>query len=182
MPTIHGRSLKIVPADGKVKVSEGELIERDIYASNGVLHTVSDLLLPPGALQLTPEKYLLALNCTEFVSLIHSVNLTHLINDTEASYTILAPRDDVIRLFAPDDLPHRGSEELKRFLQYHFLPGKWAPKKFDNGMLVQTALEEPGLAGGRQVMMVEVDDSKKDQVKAIRFAGAGVLGQGTSSW
>ncbi len=180
--TLDGRTLEIVPKDDKIKVSDADIVERDIYASNGVLHTVSSLLIPPGALQLTPEKYLLALDCTEFVSLVHSVNLTHLINDTETEYTILAPRDDVIKLFISDDLPHRGSEELKRLLQYHFIPGKWAPKKFEDGMLVETVLEEPGLAGGRQVMAVEVtEDSKKSQAKAIRFAGAGVMGEtGTS--
>ena len=176
VPTIDGPALKIVPTDSKIKVSDAEIVERDIYASNGVLHTVNSLLLPPNALQLTPEKYLLALNCTEFVSLIHSVNLTHMINDMNATYTILAPRDDVIKIFGHDELPHRGSEELKRFLLYHFIPGKWSPKKFENGMLVETALEEAGLAGGRQVMNVEVDENKGGQAKAIRFAGAGVMG------
>ncbi|KAI0639824.1 FAS1 domain-containing protein [Trametes polyzona] len=176
--TIHGRTLEIVPVEeNKIKVSEGELVERDVYASNGVLHTVSSLLVPPGALRLTPEKYLLGLNCTEFVSLIHSVNLTHLINDPETQYTILAPRDDVLKLFGHHELPHRGSEELKRVLEYHFIPGKWAPKKLQDGMLVETALEEPGLAG-RQVMTIEVTDEDKKKVdsKAIRFAGAGVMG------
>ncbi|TBU62070.1 FAS1 domain-containing protein [Dichomitus squalens] len=177
LPTIDGPALKIVPTDSKIKVSDAEIVERDIYASNGVLHTVNSLLLPPDALQLTPEKYLLALNCTEFVSLIHSVDLGHMINDMEATYTILAPRDDVIKIFGRDELPHRGSEELKRFLQYHFIPGKWSPKKFENGMLVETALEEAGLAGGRQVMNVEVDEKKGSQAKAIRFAGAGVMGE-----
>ncbi|KAI0830735.1 hypothetical protein BC628DRAFT_1313124 [Trametes gibbosa] len=177
--TIHGRKLEIVPVEeNKIKVSEAELVEPDVYASNGVLHTVSSLLIPPGALRHTPEKYLLGLNCTEFVSLIHSVNLTHLINDPDAQYTILAPRDDVLKLFGHHELPHRGSEELKRVLQYHFLPGKWAPKKLQDGMLVESALEEPGL-DGRQVMTIEVTDEgkKKDDSKAIRFAGAGVMGE-----
>ena len=175
--SIDGPKLEIIPTDGKIKVSSAEVVEKDIYASNGVLHTVSSLLIPPNAFQPTPEKYLLALNCTEFVSLIHSVNLTHLINDPTAEYTILAPRDDVIKMFGDNDLPHRGSEELKRVLQYHFLPGKWAPKKFEDGMLVKTALEEPGLDGGQQVMPIEVtDDVKKVQTKSLRFAGAGVIG------
>lgn len=180
--TIEGPDLKIVPTDSKVKVSHAELVERDVYASNGVLHTVNSLLLPPDALKVTPEKYLLTLNCTQFVSLIHSVHLTHLINDTEAKYTILAPRDDVIQIFGHNGLPHRGSEELKRFLQYHFIPGKWSPEKFENGMLVETALEEAGLDGGNQVMTVEVDQNKANQAKAIRFAGAGVMEEGVSSY
>ncbi|OSD03552.1 FAS1 domain-containing protein [Trametes coccinea BRFM310] len=180
LTTIHGRKLEVVPTEEhKIKVSEAELVERDVYASNGVLHTVSSLLIPEGTLQLTPEKYLLALNCTEFVSLIHSVNLTHLINDPEAQYTILAPNDDVLKLFGHHDLPHRGSDELKRVLQYHFIPGKWSPKKLEDGMLLETALEEPGLDGGRQVMAIEVTDEgkKKEQSKSIRFAGAGVMGE-----
>ena len=175
--SIDGGQLEIKPLGDKVNVSGATILEKDIYASNGVLHTVSSLLVPPDAFQPTPEKYLLALNCTEFVSLIHSVNLTHLINDPTVQYTILAPRDDIITMFAGSDLPHRGSEELKRVLQYHFIPGKWLPKKFEDGMLVRTALEEPGLSGGRQVLAVEVsDDPKKPNEKAIRFSGAGVMG------
>ena len=75
--TIEGPKLKITYSEdsNKVHVSDSELIEPDIYASNGVVHTVSSLLIPPGALQLTPEKYLLTLNCSSFVSLLHSVNL-----------------------------------------------------------------------------------------------------------
>ncbi|KAH9858223.1 FAS1 domain-containing protein [Lenzites betulinus] len=178
LTTIHGRKLEIMPVDEKIKVDDAELVEPDVYASNGVLHTVSSLLIPPGALRHTPEKYLLGLNCTEFVSLIHSVNLTHLINDPDAHYTILAPRDDVLKLFGHHELPHRGSEELKRILQYHFLPGKWAPKKLQDGMLVPSALDEPGL-DGPQVMAIEVADEgkKSDDSKAIRFAGAGVMGE-----
>ncbi|KAI0375422.1 FAS1 domain-containing protein [Pilatotrama ljubarskyi] len=180
LPTIHGRELEIVPMEeNKVKVSDAELVERDIYASNGVLHTVSSLLIPEGAIKHTPEKYLLGLNCTEFVSLIHSVNLTYLINDPDSKYTILAPRDDVLKLFGHHELPHRGSEELKRVLEYHFLPGKWFPTKLEDGMLIETALSEPGLNGDLQVLAIEVTDEgkKKDQFKAIRFAGAGVMGE-----
>ncbi|KAI0963716.1 hypothetical protein AcW1_000717 [Taiwanofungus camphoratus] len=180
LTTIDGQELEIVPLsdEHKVMVSSAELVEPDIYASNGVVHTVSSLLIPPSALRLTPEKYLLVLNCTSFVSLLHSVNLTSLVNDTEAEWTILAPRDDIISLFGGDGLPERGSEELKKLLQYHFIPGKWAPKKLQDGMLVETALEEAGLNGGRQVLDIEVSDERKKNSKgrSIRFGGAGVIG------
>lgn len=178
MTTIEGPELEITVSGNKTTVSSAELIEPDIYASNGVIHTVSSLLVPPGSLELTPEKYLLVLNCTSFVSLIHSVNLTHLINDTEAQWTILAPRDDVIDIAGGNDLPERGSEELKKLLQYHFIPGKLPPKKLKDGMLLETALEEPGLAGGRQVLGVEVSSNlKSGDEKTIRFGGAGVIGE-----
>jgi solute carrier family 25 carnitine/acylcarnitine transporter 20/29 len=177
--TIDGTNLEIVVAPEKTMVSTADLIKPDIYASNGVLHFVSSLLVPEGALQLTAEKYLLALNCTSFVSLLHSVNLTYLINDTDTKYTILAPRDDVLSVFGDSDLPERGSEELKKLLSYHFLPGRWTPKKLKDGMLVETELMEAGLDGGRQVLDVEVNEDgkkKKDSQIAVRFGGAGIVG------
>lgn len=159
------------------KVSSARLVEPDIYASNGVLHTVSDLLLPPGALQITPEKYLLTLNCTTFVSLLHSVDLTSLVNDTETKHTILAPRDDVLSVLGDDDLPDRGTEELKKVLSYHFLPGQWTKEKLRDGLLVETTLEEVGLAGSKQIVDVEVTyEEKKKEEKSIKFGGANVIG------
>lgn len=176
--TMDGTTLEIVVSPEKTMISSADLIKPDIYASNGVLHLVSSLLVPPGALQLTPEKYLLALNCTSFVSLLHSVDLTSFINDTDAKYTILAPRDDVLSVFGVEDLPKRGSDALKKLLQYHFIPGRWTPKKLENGMLLETALEEQGLDGGRQVLTIEVngDHKKKPDERSVTFGGAGVIG------
>ena len=162
------------------KVSDADLIHPDIYASNGVLHLVSSLLIPENALKLTPEKYLLALNCTSFVSLLHSVELSPLIRDTDPEYTILAPTDDVLSIFEQhSDLPERGSEELKKLLQYHFIPGHWSPKRLEDGLLLETELIEDGLAGKRQVLNVEVglDDPKRKSGKSITFAGVGILGE-----
>lgn len=175
--TIDGTELQILGSSEQTTVSGASLVEPDIYASNGVLHTVSSLLIPEGFLQLTPEKFLLTLNCTKFVSLIHSVNLTSLINDTDSKYTVLAPADDVISLFGGEDLPEPGTEELKKVLQYHFIPGRWTPKKLQNGMLLETALEEQGLDGGRQVLDIEVTHNKDEEEKKIRFGGAGTIGE-----
>lgn len=179
MTTISGSTLEIVvsPESQKTLISTAELIEPDIYASNGVLHTVSSLLIPPGAFNITPEKYLLTLNCTSFVSMLHSVGLTALINDTETFYTILAPNDDVFELSGGDGLPE-DNDALKRILSYHFLPGKWTEKKLKDGLLVETALEEAGLNGGRQVLDVEVNKhgGKNKRDESIRFGGASIMG------
>ncbi|KAK2461642.1 hypothetical protein APHAL10511_006105 [Amanita phalloides] len=178
LTTLDGSVLDVQASDGKTKISSADLIQPDIYASNGVLHLVSDLLVQPGALLLTPEKYLLGLNCTKFVSLLRSSGLRSLINDTETKMTILAPRDDVLSAVNNSDLPEEGSVALKKLLQYHFIPGKWTPNKLDNGTLIETMLEEEGLAGGRQVVTVDVstDDKKKTTTTSIHFGGAGVIG------
>ncbi|GAA5914060.1 hypothetical protein JCM8208_005932 [Rhodotorula glutinis] len=60
-----------------VKVNGTEIARGDIFAKNGVIHTLPSLLLPRGSLALTAEKYLIALDATHFVSLLRSVNLSH---------------------------------------------------------------------------------------------------------
>ncbi|KZV77030.1 FAS1 domain-containing protein [Peniophora sp. CONT] len=180
LTTLQGQTLEVVRAPDKVLVSDAEIVQSDIYAANGVLHTVSSLLVPEGALRLTPEKLLLTYNCTTFISLLHSVNLTSLVNNTDAKYTILAPPDDVMTLFGGDDLPEKGSEELQKLLQYHFLPGRWTSKKLRDATLVETELTEDGLDDGRQVVEVEVTDKSKAEAGSsdvIRFAGAAVVGE-----
>ncbi|KAH0838185.1 FAS1 domain-containing protein [Lanmaoa asiatica] len=179
LTTRYGSILDVTASPEGTTISGAKLVHPDVYASNGVLHLVSSLLVPPGALQLTPEKYLLALNCSSFVSLLHSVNLAHLINNTDNQYTILAPKDDVLSLFA-HGLPASGSPDLKRVLEYHFLPGLWKPNKLDNGMLLETELHELGLDDGRQVMHVTVEDhgEKNDaEARHITFGGAGMIGE-----
>lgn len=179
MTTLNGRQLNVVTESDKVLISKAELVQPDIYASNGVLHTVSSLLIPEGALQLTPEKFLLTLNCTNFISMIHSVNLTDLINDVDAKYTILAPQDDVISAFGSENLPEKGSDDLKRLLKYHFLPGHWTPKNLKDGLLIETKLDEPGLAGKAQVLEASISHRSKRQTQAgpsISFGGASTIG------
>jgi solute carrier family 25 carnitine/acylcarnitine transporter 20/29 len=178
--TIEGNHLDIKLSSAGYTVSGSDIRQRDVYAANGVLHTVSSLLLPPGSLKLTPEKYLLALNCTSFISHIRSVNLTSLITDPGATYTILAPRDDVLSVAGGDGLPEKGTVELKKALRYHFIPGKWTANKLKDGLLLETELVEEGLAGGRQVLEVGIStkkdlDSEKTR-KDLYFAGAGVIG------
>ncbi|KAJ7654975.1 hypothetical protein DFH06DRAFT_1201215 [Mycena polygramma] len=85
-----------------------------------------------------------------------------------------APRDDVLTLFGDSDIPEKGSEDLKKLLQYHFIPGIWTPKKLEDGMLLETALTEDGLDGGRQVLNIGVTSDKKKEDKSIKFGGVGV--------
>ncbi|KAG8757698.1 hypothetical protein FRC14_001647 [Serendipita sp. 396] len=178
--TIEGNKLQINATADTITVAGSELRQRDVYASNGVLHTVSDLLLPPGSLRPNAEKYLLALNCSTFVELLRSSNLTSLVTDVDAEYTILAPRDDVLEITG-GSFPDEGTDELKRSLKYHFIPGRWTTDRLKDGSLLETELVEVGLAGGRQVLDVGVSttiSSKpgKDGRKELYFGGAGVIG------
>ncbi|TFL06811.1 FAS1 domain-containing protein [Pterulicium gracile] len=184
LTTLSGKPLTIETDSGRTKIGKSaELVQPDLYASNGVIHLVSSLLMKPESLALTTEKYLLALNCTRFVSLLHSVGLQNLVNGTEA-YTVLAISDEVLALYGldlktqvEDGEPDPGGKKLERRLRYHFLSGKWSPESLFNGQLLKTALIEPdGLRGGQQVIKVETEANESGG-KSVRFGGAGVIGE-----
>lgn len=112
---------------------------------------------------------------------MNSVNLTGFINTTHPhqKHTILAPQNDVLSVFGGDEnLPAKGSEELKRMLQYHFLPGRWRPSDLKDGMLVNTQLVDGSLGNDSQVLKVQVESKgDEDGDKIVRFGGAGTIGE-----
>ena len=52
-------------------------------------------------------------------------------------------------------------------------------KKLKSGMLLETALEEPGLSGSRQVLSVDVGEEDEEAKKShsVAFGGASSLGE-----
>lgn len=47
--TVQGEPVKIVVEDGKVKVNNANVIKTDIECTNGVIHVIDAVLLPPNA-------------------------------------------------------------------------------------------------------------------------------------
>lgn len=176
---LSGNSVALTRAkDGQIALNgSSTILAGNILASNGVLHVISSLLLPHGSLALTPEKYLLALNATRFVSLFRENGLSHLLqsspyNETNnGSYTILAARDDILdRMLASpfSALPPAGSRELSETLQYHVLQGKYTQEDLRDGQLLRTMLTPPELARQPQRLAVSVSHGKGDKETEAR--------------
>jgi uncharacterized surface protein with fasciclin (FAS1) repeats len=47
--TLEGASVKITLAGGNVYVNKAKVIKTNVRASNGVIHVINEVLLPPGA-------------------------------------------------------------------------------------------------------------------------------------
>ena len=45
--TVNGKELAVKPKDGKVMVANATVIKADVTASNGVIHVIDTVLLPP---------------------------------------------------------------------------------------------------------------------------------------
>lgn len=169
--TADGQQLTIgFAANGTVQVGPSTVIQEDIYAANGVLHVVSELLIKPDTFKINAEKYLLALNATAFVSLLRAANLSHYVDDEHdgQTWTILAPRDDIITVTPAGTLEtplmsmfDGETSELDRVLRYHFIPGKLSVSDLIDGALLGTELREEGLDGSRQRLPVSVKNNGK---------------------
>ncbi len=47
--TVQGESIRIRTMDGKVMVDGATVVQADIMASNGVIHVIDEVILPPSA-------------------------------------------------------------------------------------------------------------------------------------
>ncbi|WWC73256.1 uncharacterized protein I206_107222 [Kwoniella pini CBS 10737] len=155
----------------------------DIFASNGVIHIMPNLLLPENfSLLNSAEKMLLSLNATRFVSLLRSANLSDTYigssgtdnhrRGKEDEWTILAPTDDVLDMMdkwggnvelltdmeGTAKQPIKDAAPLAALLQYHILPGRLLPSDIKDGMLLGTELQTSLLGGGRQRLRVDVPE------------------------
>lgn len=61
--TLEGGKVKITEDDGKVKINDATVIKADVVASNGIIHVIDSVLLPPGgsaAIPTCPRKMVVA--------------------------------------------------------------------------------------------------------------------------
>lgn len=188
LPTLDGKLVSIGLGSDPTRftINGSQTLRHDILASNGVLHIIPNLLISDrdNPLKLDAEKYLLALNCTKFVSLFRLANLTstYLNNRFEdKSYTILAVRDDALRSIPPppsnraqlqrwfdpqsrelNSDHHLTSDEpgsLERSLRYHVIEGKYSIDDLTDGMLLATELHFRSQSRSKQRMPVSVSES-----------------------
>jgi solute carrier family 25 carnitine/acylcarnitine transporter 20/29 len=153
-----------------MSINSTQITTPDIFASNGVIHTIDSLLLPPDFKLLnSPEKLLLSLNATRFVSLLRLANLseTYTARHSDRAYTFLAPTDEVLERMerwavGEWDLVRDGSrgasvpDVLKEQILYHILHGKLSLQDLKDGALLETELATEGLGDGRQRIKVDV--------------------------
>lgn len=112
-PAVGGRfvSLKI-DITGGVKLNSSSMVTKaDIMASNGVIHVIDQVLLPPTVADLAVANS----SFTTLVSALSGSGLVPALSDPAGTYTVFAPTNDAFASLTslPDD--------LKSILLYHVL-------------------------------------------------------------
>ncbi len=102
IPTLDDpNTVKVTKVNDSVLVNEATIIGSNIFASNGALHAVDTLLLPPG-FTMDLEKLLLGYGASKFMEQLDKSGLAGILTGNE-TYTILAFTDEAWSK-APNDL------------------------------------------------------------------------------
>jgi transforming growth factor-beta-induced protein len=123
LETAAGIPVRIQVMDGKVYINNAQVIITDIWTSNGIIHVIDSVLLPPKDIVDT------AVADGRFTTLVAAVQAAGLVDTLKSKgpFTVFAPTDDafaklpagtVEELLKPENLM-----TLKQILLYHVVPG-----------------------------------------------------------
>ena len=121
--TAAGSYIRIQVIDGKVFINDAQVIITDIWTSNGMIHVIDSVLLPPKDIVDT------AVADGRFTTLVAAVQAAGLVDTLKGPgpFTVFAPTDDafaklpagtVEELLKPENLA-----QLQKILLYHVVPG-----------------------------------------------------------
>jgi len=127
--TIFGKDVAIKVDMGNVYINDAKVIITDIETSNGIIHVIDTVLLPPAeeAKQTIVDIAVADGRFTTLVTALKAAGLVETLSG-EGPFTVFAPTDDafaklpagtVESLLKPENL-----EKLKNILLYHVVSGK----------------------------------------------------------
>ena len=129
--TLNGASIKISAADGKVMINDAEVVSADVMASNGVIHVINKVILPPAADAMSNEKKDIvdtAMADGRFKTLVAAVQAAGLVDALKADgpLTVFAPTDDAFAKLPAGTVEAllKDPKALGDILKYHVVAGK----------------------------------------------------------
>jgi len=122
LETIQGKSAMISLMDGKAMIDNAEIIITDILTSNGVIHVIDSVILPPKDIVET------AVADGRFTTLVAAVEAAGLVDTLkgEGPFTVFAPTDEAFAKLPADTIEALLADipALTDILLYHVVPGK----------------------------------------------------------
>ena len=136
--TVNGAAIDISVVDGSVMINNATVITADVAASNGIIHIIDTVLLPPAAEAMDEEAMDdgpgtivdVAVGAGSFTTLVAAVTEAGLVDTLsgDGPFTVFAPTDeafaaalDALGLTAEELL---ASDDLASILTYHVLAGE----------------------------------------------------------
>jgi transforming growth factor-beta-induced protein len=128
--TVEGREVKISVTGGMVKVNDANVTAVDIRASNGIIHVIDSVLLPPEPAAAPKTIVGTAEAAGTFKTLVAAVKAADLVATLEGQgpFTVFAPTDEAFAKLPAGTvetlLKPENKAMLQTILKYHVVAGK----------------------------------------------------------
>jgi len=154
LKTVEGSPLEIAFAAGRVKVNEAVMLDGDLKASDGLIHVIDSVLLPPTQEE---DKSVIGVanSAGSFSTLLAAVETAGLTSVLQGNgpFTVLAPSDEAFAKLPEGTvdslLKKENREQLTAILKNHVFSGKISAGDALN------AKEAPTLAGSKIQFQIE---------------------------
>ena len=141
---VNGDILTFAVGDS-VMVNDATVTTPDVMASNGVIHVIDKVLIPPADLENIPTVAQSTGIHNSLVSALIHANLVGALSG-EGPYTVFAPTDAAFEEFGlnlSDFDTEAENETLAKILSYHVAMGSVMSSSITNGMEVNSLIQEP---------------------------------------
>lgn len=120
--SLQGKAIRIKVEGDQVMVNDAQVILTDIFASNGVIHVIDSVILPPKDIVET------AIADGRFTTLVAAVEAAGLVETLqgEGPFTVFAPTDEAFKRLPAGTVEGllNQPEQLKDILLYHVVSGE----------------------------------------------------------
>jgi uncharacterized surface protein with fasciclin (FAS1) repeats len=148
--TLQGAPVTFAVMDGKATINDAAIVATDIEASNGVIHVIDAVILPPAeAASEEPAMDIVdtAVAAGSFNTLVAAVQAAGLEEALrgEGPFTVFAPTDDAFAAIPAETLEGllADPDTLGQILLYHVLSGKVMAESVADGLSVDTLQGAP---------------------------------------
>ena len=126
--TANGDIIALTLRDGALFINNSQVVTTDIEASNGVIHVIDMVLIPPSPTVVDGTIVDAALATPELSTLVTALQATGLVDvvaDPDATFTVFAPTDDAFALLGDETINAllADTDALADILLYHVVPG-----------------------------------------------------------
>ena len=137
--TVQGEDLDITVFGSTLMVNDATITMTDIQASNGVIHVIDAVLMPPPPATIVD----VAIEAGDFSTLLAAVDaagLTATLSDPSQNLTVFAPTDDAFAALPEGTLESllADTDALTKLLLYHVADGSLTSEQIDGSLLVPT--------------------------------------------
>jgi len=135
--TLRGAEVSFSVSDGMVMINDAQIVATDIEASNGVIHVIDSVILPP------EDLVDVAVGAGSFNTLVAAVQAAGLEATLRGKgpFTVFAPTDEAFAKLPEGtvDALLADPEALADILLYHVIPGKVMAADVSDGLMAPTA-------------------------------------------